>query len=610
MGFVLVWSCGPVQDFIATARKGRDLWFGSWLLSEIAATAALAVVDREGTVDTLVMPAPADRDELRQSDFSASNKLLVRASGDAAELAGFMSDAARKRLVEISQIAFEAVDPAARLDLAGAQIEDLLEIYWAAADEEVVGGYAAARRLAEVLHAARKTERPFRQPSWAAPIPKSSLDGARESVIPEKIYDELSRNPERLRVQFGAGPAERLSGVDLLKRFGHRAAGAASKGARIQSTSHIASWSTRRRLDPALHKAAFDEYIQTLKEDLGARLSRHPGRPDPVTGPWDGHVLYTSRLGDFVPADRLTEAEQALETLFRRWRSHSEAADRQAPPAPTPYYAVLVADGDRLGQLLDRLTDPTGHRAATRALQDFARRAAEIVEDARHGGQAVYTGGDDVLALLPARSALDCARDLAEAFSSLSIGGSSATLSAGICIGHHLDPLHRILDAARTAEKFAKQSIGRDAWAITLNKRSGSPVTLGGRWRSDDDRNHLATCDELQALIDLYDVDSDAPGDAEGGLPRGLAYDLRAADARLRGGEKEAGPATDDLSKLRALEGQRLLIQKGLRRVDIAPPPGSPAAILTEQMRGGDLRALAGRLEIARALTAFDGGGA
>lgn len=33
---LLIVSIGPVQDFIAAARKCQDLWFGSFLLSELA----------------------------------------------------------------------------------------------------------------------------------------------------------------------------------------------------------------------------------------------------------------------------------------------------------------------------------------------------------------------------------------------------------------------------------------------------------------------------------------------------------------------------------------------------------------------------------------------
>ena len=38
--YVLIVSVGPVQGFIASARRSRDLWCGSWLLSEIAKAVA------------------------------------------------------------------------------------------------------------------------------------------------------------------------------------------------------------------------------------------------------------------------------------------------------------------------------------------------------------------------------------------------------------------------------------------------------------------------------------------------------------------------------------------------------------------------------------------
>jgi CRISPR/Cas system CMR-associated protein Cmr5 small subunit len=41
-------SIGPVQDFISAARRTRDLWFGSYLLSEISKAAAKAVKNGGG----------------------------------------------------------------------------------------------------------------------------------------------------------------------------------------------------------------------------------------------------------------------------------------------------------------------------------------------------------------------------------------------------------------------------------------------------------------------------------------------------------------------------------------------------------------------------------
>ena len=39
-GYWLSISIGPVQGFIAAARRTRDLWYGSWLLSEVSKAVA------------------------------------------------------------------------------------------------------------------------------------------------------------------------------------------------------------------------------------------------------------------------------------------------------------------------------------------------------------------------------------------------------------------------------------------------------------------------------------------------------------------------------------------------------------------------------------------
>ena len=46
--YLYVLSIGPVQDFIAAARRTRDLWLGSHLLSEISKAAAKRIDDEGG----------------------------------------------------------------------------------------------------------------------------------------------------------------------------------------------------------------------------------------------------------------------------------------------------------------------------------------------------------------------------------------------------------------------------------------------------------------------------------------------------------------------------------------------------------------------------------
>ena len=45
---LVVFHVGPVQEFIASARRSRDLGFGSWLMSELSKAAAEAIVESSG----------------------------------------------------------------------------------------------------------------------------------------------------------------------------------------------------------------------------------------------------------------------------------------------------------------------------------------------------------------------------------------------------------------------------------------------------------------------------------------------------------------------------------------------------------------------------------
>src|SRR6266852_5165997 len=55
MSYLLAVSIGPVQEWIAAARRTRDLWFGSLVLSEISKAAA-----REIQKEARLMIFPAE----------------------------------------------------------------------------------------------------------------------------------------------------------------------------------------------------------------------------------------------------------------------------------------------------------------------------------------------------------------------------------------------------------------------------------------------------------------------------------------------------------------------------------------------------------------------
>ena len=78
---LLAISVGPVQEFIAAARRTRDLWFGSYLLSEISKAVARAVRDAGGE---LIFPHP-NSDLTPESESNVANVILAEIPVDKGE---------------------------------------------------------------------------------------------------------------------------------------------------------------------------------------------------------------------------------------------------------------------------------------------------------------------------------------------------------------------------------------------------------------------------------------------------------------------------------------------------------------------------------------------
>lgn len=506
---LLTVAIGPVQDFIASARRCQDLWFGSWMLSELATAAAEKMEEMDA--EALIFPGAVLGE--RDADTSVANKLLARVAGGlsrAREVAEAGRDALAARLSKMRVAAFRELgkdDPqrAHHFDerRAEAQIAELVEYVWAAVPE--AGDYATARRQVDRLLVARKNTRIFAQPSWAAPVPKSSLDGARESVLHEDLFDKTRRgilDAEKLRRWYGVHPSERLCGVGLLKRHGPPDVRGWEDTMAFFSTSHLAARPLMLRLED--RRREIETLRCALRESLGTSGFVENAHVKRQTGAWqgmDGALLFESRIESIARENRRDSA-RALAAL-------ADFRSATGSPEPLPYYALLMADGDRMGRAIEQRDDFEVHRALSRRLTDFAREAGRLVK-ANHGSP-IYAGGDDVLAYLPLHRVLDCADALREAFDACMMDFRSAdgpTLSVGIAIVHHLEPMGQALDLVRRAEKLAKGS--RNALAVILDKRGGSPIEVAGRW----DEQPLPLRSRLAKMVELHrrDAISDRAG--------------------------------------------------------------------------------------------------
>jgi CRISPR-associated protein Cmr2 len=147
--------------------------------------------------------------------------------------------------------------------------------------------------------------------------------------------------------------------------------------------------------------------------------------------------------------------------------------------APSPFYAVLMMDGDSLGQQMSSL-DNQGKIA--KSLNKFTADVQDVVQ--KNNGFLIYAGGDDVLALLPLEDALPCALACRKTYTNAFAGtGISTTLSGAVIFAHVKIALGEVLrQAHHVLDDEAKEGAGRDAIAIRVLKPGGDHLTWAQPW--------------------------------------------------------------------------------------------------------------------------------
>ncbi len=579
-------SFGPVQSFIASARRSRDLWAGSYMLSEIARAAGMALI---GHGAELIYPAIGRvQQDNPDEDSNLSNILLARLpEGTAPHAIAEVAIAAGKQWLADQSV--EAIKKwnqagvALRQNLWQLQIDDAIEAYaaWASLDDDT--GYRNAYDRLKATFAARKNTRdfgPLRLPSpELGRVPKNSFDGLRESVLPETM-------PARARRRFGLSQGEQLDALGAIKRV-------LGKKERFTALSRLAAHDWLTSLDPDQRQTLTKVYAPLVDLDLATRAS-HPAFRD---FPYDGGLLYPERLArekasaqdDADALAALDDLERALKTL---WRQHGR---------PNPYAALVVADGDKMGAFVDQAKSAQDHAGITRAVAAFADRVPLIASE--HAGQSVFNGGEDLTVMLPLSQVIAGSRALAESFDQAMAdvarrllgeryAAERPTLRVGVALCHVLEPLGVIRHRANAAEKFAKGEEGGNrqgnALGLVLHIRAGHEI--GVRIRFDDPDGFAALAEWQQAY-------------AQGEFPGRLAYDTRAIalDSHARGLPPGVGAA----------EFKRLLDRARERGGEKSIP--DPRRAVLEQ-RAGRLRdtaddptglmRLAGELILARWLSA------
>lgn len=544
--YVLIISVGPVQGFIAAARRSRDLWSGSWLLSEMSKAVAKYLSDLDKVELIFPYTTQPDIDLKPDSDFSVGNKIQVVVEAENTEkvkkIAKDASDEAKKCFQEIATVAFVGLSRRhlLRKNIWEQQLDDYVETQ--AAWAKIVDGqyHEASKNAAKVL-AARKATRNFGQTTAHAldrafMVPKSSLDGTRETILPEEKDIGFG-----LRSQLGLSDSEQLDCAGITKRLG-------GDSQQFTPFTRVAAhfWiqenltDQQREVIRQAYKPLVGDPLKLATEVKGN--TDDSGKSIYSDLPFDAQLLYPARLEAALVSTKKKakddpDAQKAYDALVE-FKQKLEKAEVWKTSQPCSYGVLLLADGDRMGELLDAARSEKEHQSITQALSEFASSVADIMR--KHSGHCIYAGGDDVLGLVPLNTAYKCARDLSQIFKekmqvalqNLDQAQSvknAPTLSVGLAIAHHMTPLGIIRELAKQAEGIAKGNSEpldqqRNALGITLAVRSGATTNIRLPWTDDDGKEHPS-----QKALELWQE-----AYTKKAIPSRIAYDAQAIHLRTK----------------------------------------------------------------------------
>lgn len=606
----LLFTIGPVQDFISAARSTRDLWSGSYLLSYLIGHSLRRIAIDFGP-DHVIFPNLCDQpimDMLLREDIwdkistkggkrlfeafdyyekdsrqrlltpSLPNRFLAVLPSNMAEHHGrgpqFASIAAyaqhladdlrrflRKEISEpVAKVADESLGDRFNRGRFDKQVSGLLDIHWQTLPWRQT--FRDAEDLAKVL--------PPDAPEGEY-TPRVGLKTIRDLCLRGADSRYLTNSePKNVSAAWSVMYATTewlLDGTKTNRAFlapegGHleptKANSKDSLNGREEAVLLVGDQSDANALSTKLKGRLDKDHLLKKHENLGASTL--------IKRLWPYAVV--CKLHAFEPSDLNMPNTRSI-AAHEPWND-----DDGYEGDGDNYFAVLALDGDSMGKWIsgsktpkledvlskecagayrvkgaaldnNRPLSPAWHMQFAEALGNFSQYAVRRIVEA-FDGRLIYSGGDDVLAMLPADTALECAQALRLAFRGdpqtnlvatgilgdyhkkgksvrrsdrhtpifqiqvpgflrltsaatsrhgehapllddpvnfpAIVPGPAADCSVGIAIAHFKSPLQDVVRAAQAAEKRAKKQLGRSAVAVSLFKRSGEIIEWGCKW--------------------------------------------------------------------------------------------------------------------------------
>lgn len=568
--YMLMFSLGPVQSFIAQARKTRDLWLGSYLLSTLMVE-AMSELEKFATEkkieDILIFPT---KREIENFIPDLPNKYV--AIFDDADKARKTAEQSKQNIIQqwkaiCNQVWASVIQPVATQETESiwrrqTNGETFFEIFWVVVERrEGPELYRDWLKRTQQALDARKHLRDFTVPidpdDPEAPTneghEKSTVSGEREALRDKATSREQVKQFWR-KVATRQSPYninqegnERLDAVDTVKRFATESTYIPKQP--FPSTSSVATASfVEKLLD---NDRIFPELMEWLNVTgtkvegktpladmpMGAipyleKLVKKDGAKRPILKR-DGDCYFPETFTEYrlhedyglSPEIARTIAKQGSKDLSNLLRAIREREMQIA--RPRSYYAMIQMDGDKMGVLLSGVNDQLEHQNISKALSDFARENVPKTVQDDYPGRLIYAGGDDVFALAPlARdydrqtkpdgflTVLDLVNELQQQYQKIVKDAVSdkgrqdnVTASTGIAIAHHFTSLSYVRRMAKNAEDIAKHFYGRNALVVTLLRRSGEQTQVGCKWEYTIQENgENKSINPLSLFSDFFDL--------------------------------------------------------------------------------------------------------
>lgn len=519
-------TLGPVQGFVAQARRTRDFWAGSFLLSWLAGVAICAVEKQGGKI---IFPIPnqnfldailGKNKEAKPQQGGIPNRFMADISNCQKFDGNAVTNAVKQAWLAIADKVWEK-------DRQGLEQQGYLtKEIWERQNNNFWD-------MSWVITEGRDTSALDKRKNFRTHT--TSVEGGYKCMMMEG-YQELSgatdKNSGKKRRNYWVnlvqlihskdiGETEELCAIAYIKRrFVHTFKDVKKPIEVNGNTLIIHGWQLPHNVPSVAYMASvpwlknllenqsyMDDFKQVLNHidemkyfsdvDINERAESknhvktiqqiiNDTKIDLKEISLDGNIYYQTfwdNIGNFV-ADKQNYDGKIDDYRPKIKSALSKLYDKMDDFEPSPYYAILLMDGDSLGK---QMSHEARQPIISEALDNFTQQAQEIVRN--NDGFLIYAGGDDVLALLSLDDAIKTANQLRIAYADCFAQASNnetkvhSTLSGAINYCHIGMPLTQVLmDSHDLLDNIAKDGVGRNALAVRVWKPSGQAVQWAMPW--------------------------------------------------------------------------------------------------------------------------------